>query len=91
MAVTVPHALCRSLTQRMPEWGGLWVPQLTGDIRNMLAQNQAISTSFQDRIQDMMIVMLHLLRYSLLHNQNLKASLCVKMQYGTLISMKVKT
>lgn len=71
--------------------GDPWIPQLTGDTRNILTQNQAIGTSFQDRIQDMMIVMLHLLRYSLLCNQNLKASLCVKMQYGTLVSVKVKT
>lgn len=72
--------------------GCLCVPQLTGDTGNMLTQRQAIPTSFQDRIQQMMILILHLLSYMLLCNQNLKASLwiCVKTQYGTLISMKVK-
>lgn len=72
--------------------GCLCVPQLTGDTGNMLTRRQPIPTSFQDRIQHMMILTLHLLSYTLLCNQNLKASLWiyVKMQYWTLISVKVK-
>lgn len=52
--------------------GCLCVPQLTGDTGNMLTRRQPIPTSFQDRIQHMMILTLHLLSYTLLCNQNLK-------------------
>lgn len=66
--------------------GCICVAQLTGDASSVLTQCGAIPAGFQYCIWDIMMLILCLLCYTLLCNQNLKASIgiCVKMQYGTL-------